>query len=89
LFREGKFTDCSEPASKLVLLDMKLPKLDGLQVLEEMRRDSRTLQLPAILMTDPLYFSGHQSARQFAATGYLSKPVSLPFLGKVLGTLGL
>jgi two-component system response regulator len=38
-------------ACKLVLLDLKLPKVDGLQVLKHLKNDSRTKTIPVVIMT--------------------------------------
>src|ERR1700752_767545 len=52
LFCSGPHTDRSfEQPPKLVLLDLKLPKIDGMQVLKRVKHDERTRVIPVVLMT--------------------------------------
>src|SRR3984957_1102274 len=52
LFCRGKFADRGfDHPPKLVLLDLKLPKIDGLQVLKELKSDPRTQSIPVVIMT--------------------------------------
>jgi len=52
LFAEGKYKNRDKNIMpELILLDLKMPKLDGLQVLERIRKEPRTKQLPVVILT--------------------------------------
>ncbi len=51
LFCTGNFADRSNGYPKMVLLDLKMPKMDGLQVLDRMKQDPRTKTIPVVMMT--------------------------------------
>ena len=51
LFRRGNSPDEAPQLPAVVLLDIKLPRMDGLEVLEEMRREARTRSVPVVMLT--------------------------------------
>ena len=51
LFCEGSWADRPDGNPKLVLLDLKMPRMDGLQVLQRMKQDARTQTIPVVMMT--------------------------------------
>ena len=69
---------------RLILLDLKMPKIDGLQALKQLRTDSFTKHIPVVVLTS----SGHQQDRQTAyawgANGYLQKPADFEELKMIL-----
>jgi two-component system response regulator RpaA len=60
----------------LVLLDMLIPKLDGFGVLERLRGDERTADLPVIMLTAVSDVESTQRGFQLGATDYMEKPFS-------------
>jgi len=64
----------SEP--KLVLLDLKLPKVDGLEVLRRIRAASRTRYLPVVILTSSLEQTDLIECYRLGANSYLRKPVN-------------
>ena len=66
----------------LVLLDLKLPKVDGLEVLARLRADERTKDLPVIVFTSSLEESDRIKAQGLGANDYVVKPVAFSaFMG--------
>ena len=51
LFCEGQYADRRNGHPKLVLLDLKMPRMDGFEVLEKMKQDERTRAIPVVMMT--------------------------------------
>lgn len=89
LFARGAFSDrASQPLPTLVILDLKLPKLDGLGVLKAIRADERTRFLPVVILTSSKEEQDLISGYTLGANSYVRKPVDFAeFLeaAKVLG----
>lgn len=60
---------------KLVLLDLKMPKIDGLEVLRRLRADPRTHFIPVVILTSSMEQSDIIEAYSLGANSYLRKPV--------------
>ena len=76
LFARGEFADRAEqPLPKLVLLDLKLPRLDGIGVLREIRADARTRLVPVIMLTSSLLEQDLEACYTLGANSYLVKPI--------------
>ena len=76
LFGSGKYKDrdmSSMPA--VILLDLKLPKMDGLKVLERMRADERTKLLPVVILTSSKEERDVIGSYSLGANSYIQKPV--------------
>jgi two-component system cell cycle response regulator DivK len=66
-----------EKTPDLVLLDLQMPKKDGLQVLKELRADRRFRVTPIVALTASAMRGDKENALKSGFTGYLTKPVSL------------
>jgi CheY-like chemotaxis protein len=76
LFATGKYA--SRDASKLpevVLLDLKIPKLDGMEVLKRVRADDRTSILPVVILTSSKEEQDRLRGYKLGANSYIRKPV--------------
>ncbi len=73
----------------IVLLDLKLPRVDGLQVLRRMREEERTQLLRVIVLTTSKEQQDIISSYRFGAASYVCKPVSFDEFVKAAGQLGL
>ncbi len=60
---------------KLIILDLKLPKLNGLDVLKLIRSNARTRDIPVIIFSSSTMEEDIQSSYRFGANGYVCKPV--------------
>jgi CheY-like chemotaxis protein len=74
---------------KLVLLDLKLPKVDGMQVLKQVKSDARTRTIPVVLMTSSKEERDLVSGYHLGANSYLQKPVDFEAFRKMVKLLGL
>jgi two-component system response regulator len=72
---------------KLVLLDLKLPRLDGLEVLRKIREDERTRSLPVIILTSSREKRDIAEAYSLAINSYVVKPVGFDNYVKTISTL--
>jgi two-component system response regulator len=72
---------------KLVLLDLKLPKLDGLEVLREIRKNEATKNLPVVILTSSREKRDIAEAYSLAVNSYVVKPVGFDSYVKTVSTL--
>lgn len=73
----------------LVLLDMKLPKLDGLEVLRRLRADERTRTVPIVILSTSNEEADRTSSERLGANGYLRKPVEFSEFVETIRQLNL
>jgi two-component system response regulator len=74
---------------KLVLLDLKMPKVDGLQVLKRIKEDSRTKTIPVVLMTSSREVRDMVKSYELGVNSYIQKPVDFTEFRNVVKSLGL
>jgi CheY-like chemotaxis protein len=74
LRREGPFAAARRP--DVVLLDMQLPRMDGRQVLAEIRADERLRDIPVLVMTSSRVHQALLEAEQLRVDSYVAKPVT-------------
>lgn len=74
---------------QVVLLDLKLPKIDGLQVLEKIRSDERTQMLPVVILTSSREQEDLLGSYRRGANSYIRKPVDFTQFIEAVQQLGL
>jgi two-component system response regulator len=86
LFATGQYAD-RDPAElpRLVLLDLKLPRLDGLQVLERVRANPVTRIIPVVILTSSTEQRDLRSGYALGANSYIRKPVDFEQFVDALG----
>jgi CheY-like chemotaxis protein len=90
LFAEGRYSDRDPTVlPQLVLLDLKLPKIDGLEVLRRIRDNARTKLLPVIILTTSEEESDRLSGYALGANSYIRKPVDFAQFTEAVRQLGL
>jgi two-component system response regulator len=90
LFCNGTHAERSfDRPPKLVLLDLKMPKVDGMQVLKQIKGDARTRTIPVVLMTSSREERDLVSGYDLGANSYLQKPVDFDEFRKMVKVLGL
>jgi CheY-like chemotaxis protein len=89
LFCRGSYQDRTlENRPWLVLLDLKLPKVDGLEVLKAIRADVRTRVIPVVILTSSKEQKDVVEAYKLGANGFIQKPVDFDEFRKVVGQIG-
>lgn len=90
LFSTGRFK--KNPADSfpaVVLLDLKLPKIDGLEVLKRLRSNDKTRLLPVVILTSSVEEHDMVSGYELGANSYLRKPVDFNKFIDAIQQLGL
>jgi len=78
-----------KPLPQLVLLDLKLPKVDGHEVLKRIRAEPRTQVLPVVILTTSVEDSDRLDGYRLGANSYVRKPVDFTQFVDAVGQLGL
>jgi CheY-like chemotaxis protein len=90
LFCRGTFSGRRfEAAPRLILLDLKLPKVDGLEVLQEVKVDPRTKAIPIIVLTSSKEERDLVKSYKLGVNSYIQKPVNFGEFRDVVRQLGL
>ena len=89
IFATGTYANRSiNDSPQIILLDLKLPKVDGLQVLERIRADERTKHLPVVILTSSKEQEDLISSYSLGANSYIRKPVDFNDFVQVVQQLG-
>lgn len=75
LYRRGRFANAAEPLPLVILLDLKMPKKDGLEVLREVRADARLRVIPIVMLTSSREEADLVRSYQLGVNAYVVKPV--------------
>lgn len=89
LFGHGTDSVAESHRLKLILLDLRLPRVDGLDVLRAVRADERTQRLPVVVLTSSREEIDIVRAYDLGASSYLVKPVESEAFMKAVGEIGL
>ena len=90
LFASGKYAGRDpDDTPELVLLDLKLPKMNGLQVLRRLRADSKTRLLPVVILTSSDEDQDVIDSYHLGANSYVRKPVDFAQFTEAVRQLGL
>jgi two-component system response regulator len=90
IFATGRFEGSRSIDSppKLVLLDLKMPKIDGLEVLKKIKTDERTKATPVVVLTSSREDPDIQKCYQLGANSYIVKPVNFENFAQSIKNIG-
>jgi len=75
LFRHGDYSQRDEVSPRLVLLDLKMPRVDGIEVLKAIKADERTRRIPVVVMTSSQEERDVAQSYELGVNSYVVKPV--------------
>jgi CheY-like chemotaxis protein len=89
LYRRGKYTDpSSAPWPAILLLDLNMPRKDGREALEELKKDPRFRTIRVVIMTTSKAEEDVLRSYNLSAASYIAKPVTFERLVEVIRTIG-
>ncbi len=89
VFAHGAFVNRSvDDMPKVILLDLKLPKVDGIEVLRQMKADARTRKIPIVVLTSSTEERDLKDAYDLGVNSYVTKPIKFGEFAKVVADLG-
>jgi len=89
LFAKGKYSNRNvEDLPKLILLDLRMPKVDGLEVLHEIKADERTRKIPVVILTSSKEDRDIVESYKLGVNSYVSKPVEFDEFIDAVSTMG-
>jgi CheY-like chemotaxis protein len=89
LFRRGEYTDpATSPRPNLILLDLRLPRVDGLEILKEVKNSDELRCIPVVILTTSEAERDIARAYLNHANSYLVKPVGFEEFNKLMEDMG-
>ena len=89
LFCRGKFQDRSSDNPAVILLDLKLPKVDGLEVLREIKSDAKLRMIPVVVLTSSKEEKDMVTSYKLGVNAYVVKPVDFHEFVNAIKELGV
>ena len=90
IFCEGPHTSRQiENGPKVILLDLKLPRVDGMQVLQRIKGDARTKSIPVVMLTSSKEQSDLLRSYDLGVNSYIVKPVNFEQFSRAIQELGM
>jgi two-component system response regulator len=89
IFCLGKFSGRDLTFPKVILLDLKMPKVNGMEVLEKIKSDPRTKSIPVVILTSSAEDPDIKRSYDLGANSYIVKPVEFNNFSRAVADLGL
>jgi CheY-like chemotaxis protein len=89
LFCRGKFADRSSDNPAVMLLDLKLPKIDGLEVLQQVKSDEKLRMIPVVVLTSSHEEKDMVASYRLGVNAYVVKPVEFHEFVNAIKELGI
>lgn len=89
VYRRGNFSDRSPAVPRLIILDLKLPKLHGHEVLKTLKNDPETKAIPVVIMTASQEEDDRTKSYHLGVNSYIMKPHEADAFVKIVSDLGM
>jgi two-component system response regulator len=89
IFRKGRFSERDATLPKLILLDLKMPRVGGIEFLRRLREDPATTHIPVAILTATVIDTQYFKNQDFKIRDFLRKPVEQAVLAAVVKDAGL
>ena len=89
LFCEGEYVNRDNGLPKLVLLDMKMPRMDGLQVLKRLKSSEKTQHIPIVMLTSSREEGDLMNSYLSGVNSYIVKPVDFEQFDETIAQIGM
>ena len=88
LFRRGAYAQREDVVPRLVLLDLKMPRVDGIEVLKAVKADERTRRIPVVVMTSSQEEKDLAQTYDLGVNSYVVKPVDFSAVADIVRQAG-
>jgi CheY-like chemotaxis protein len=88
VFRNGAYADRPMQNPRLILLDLKLPKVDGIEVLRRIKKDEQTRAIPVVMVTSSAEGRDIAESYQLGVNSYVVKPVEFDAFSETVAKAG-
>jgi two-component system response regulator len=89
VFREGAFSQRRGGQPRLILLDLKMPRLGGIDVLRRLKSDEAVKMIPVVVLTSSAEEQDVVNSYKLGVNSYLVKPVEFSAFTDIIGQIGL
>lgn len=89
VFCRGSYSARSNHRPRLILLDLKLPKVDGIEVLRQLKSDENTKTIPVVMLTSSAEERDVVESYELGVNSYIVKPVDFEQFGETVAKAGL
>ena len=88
VFRRGQYTGRMSSGPRLILLDLKMPRVDGMEVMRQIKRNDQTRRIPVVIMTSSKEERDVVDTYNLGANSYIVKPLDFESLAEVARQAG-
>lgn len=89
IYHEGRYANREHSMPKLVLLDIKMPKVTGIEVLQRLKADESTKHIPVVMLTSSNLDPDIEKCYELGVNSYVVKPVGFDDFSKAVNQLGI
>lgn len=89
IFGRGKYANSQADTPKLILLDIKLPRVDGIEILRQIKSNEKTKSIPVVVLTSSKENQDVKACYELGVNSYIVKPVDFDSFAKAVAELGM
>ncbi len=89
ILERGKYSGGISSRPKLILLDIKLPKVDGIEILRHLKANEKTKKIPVVILTSSKENQDIQTCYDLGANSYIVKPVDFDSFAQAVADVGM